>query len=381
MQYRRFGKLDWQPSALGFGCMRFPVIDGDSSRIDEESAASMLQLAIDQGVNYIDTAYPYHAGNSEDFVGRTLQGGYREKVKLATKLPAWKVEKPEDFDHYLNEQLDRLRTEQIDFYLLHALDEKVWSNIHKLDVLSWAERALADGRIANLGFSFHDDFKVFKSIIDAYESWDFCLIQYNIMDRTYQAGEKGLRYAAERGMGVVIMEPLRGGRLVDPPQKVQELWDTAESPRKPAEWALQWLWNQPDVSLVLSGMSSLQQVEENVASASRSGVGSLNRKELELIDRVRETYQSFALIPCTRCGYCIPCPEGVAIPRILHLYNDGIMYDKLENAANEYQRWVSAENKGDLCLVCGECQEQCPQDIEIPEWLEKIHDEFTQISG
>ena len=377
MEYRKFGSLDWQSSALGFGCMRFPVIDGDGSRIDEKPAVEMLLHAIDQGVNYLDTAYSYHGGVSESFVGKTLEGDYRDKVKLATKLPSWEIKKTADFDTYLNEQLERLRVEQIDFYLLHALNNDLWKTIYELDVLSWIEKAQTDGRIKNIGFSFHDEYSVFKSIIDAYESWDFCLIQHNFMDMDYQAGRKGLQYAADRGMGVVIMEPLRGGRLVDPPQAIQELWDSADVQRSAAEWSLQWLWNQPEVSLVLSGMSTMQQVQENIASASRSGVGKLTDVELELVALAKATYEGFQLIPCTNCGYCIPCPEGVDIPRILKIYNDGIMYDKEEGAKSDYQLWVPAENKADLCVVCGECEEKCPQDIPISEWMARIHKEYT----
>lgn len=377
MEYRKFGKLEWQGSALGFGCMRFPVIDGNSSRIDEKPAAEMLLHAIDAGVNYIDTAYPYHGGTSESFVGKTLERGYRDKVKLATKLPSWKVEKTADFDFYLNEQLNRLKTDQIDFYLLHALNETYWKTIYELDVLSWIEKAQADGRIKHIGFSFHDEYPIFKSIVDAYESWDFCLIQHNFMDMNYQAGRKGLRYAASKGMGVVIMEPLRGGRLVDPPQPIQDLWDSAELKRTAAEWSLQWLWNQPEVSLVLSGMSTMEQLMDNIASASRSGVGKMTESELELVALAKATYEGFQLIPCTNCGYCIPCPEGVDIPRILKIYNDGIMYDKVEGAKADYLSWVPAENKADLCVVCQECEEKCPQDIPIADWMDKIHQEYT----
>jgi predicted aldo/keto reductase-like oxidoreductase len=378
MKYRKFGSLDWKASALGFGCMRFPVLDGNSSRIDEEKASKMLLHAIDQGVNYVDTAYPYHGGTSEGFVGRTLEGSYREKVRLATKLPSWKINEEKDFDFYLNEQLERLRTDRIDFYLLHALNAKHWKNLHQLGVLSWAEKARSDGRIRYLGFSFHDEYEVFKSIIDAYSKWDFCLIQHNYMDLDYQAGQKGLKYAAERGMGVVIMEPLRGGRLVDPPQPVQKLWDEAETKRTPAEWSLQWLWNQPEVSLVLSGMSALDQVKENLASASRSGIGNLSAAELRLIDKVRKTYLDMELIPCTSCGYCVPCPEGVDIPRILRIYNDGIMFDKVDIAAREYTLFVPDEKKGSMCVVCQECEEKCPQDIPISDWMARIHQEYTQ---
>ena len=377
MEYRKFGSLDWQPSALGFGCMRFPVIDGNNALIDEKPAAEMLLHAIDHGVNYIDTAYPYHGGTSESFVGRTLEGAYRDKVKLATKLPSWKIEKAADFDFYLNEQLDRLKTDQIDFYLLHALNADQWQKIDQFGVLEWVEKAKVDGRIKQIGFSFHDEYPVFKKIIDAYEKWDFCLIQYNFMDQGYQAGKKGLQYAAARGMGVVIMEPLRGGRLVDPPKDIQEIWDRAESQRTAAEWSLQWLWNQPEVSLILSGMSTLEQVQENIASASKSGIGKLSNAELDLITEAKKTYEAFQLIPCTNCGYCVPCPEGVDIPRILKIYNDGIMYDKVDSAITDYKMWVPAENKADLCVVCGECLEKCPQDIPISDWMEKIHQEYT----
>jgi predicted aldo/keto reductase-like oxidoreductase len=378
MKYRQFGSLEWQPSPLGFGCMRFPVIGGNSGRIDEEKASRMLLHAIDQGVNYIDTAYSYHGGMSEPFVGRTLEGSYREKVKLATKLPSWKIEKESDLDFYLNEQLERLRSDRIDFYLLHALNEKFWAKLLEVDVLSWTEKARSDGRIIQLGFSFHDKLPLFKSIVDAHDQWDFCLIQYNYMDQKYQAGKEGMKYAAAHGMGVVVMEPLRGGRLVDPPQRVQAIWDKAEIKRTAAEWALQWLWNQPEVSLVLSGMSTFDQVEGNLASAGRSGVGSLTAEELTLFDEVQEAYSDLDLIPCTDCGYCVPCPEGVDIPRILRIYNDGIMYDKVEIASNDYKLWVPDENKGSLCVICQECEEKCPQDIPISEWMPRIHQEYTQ---
>ncbi len=377
MEYRQFGSLDWKISALGFGCMRFPVIDGNSSHIDEPAAAEMLYYAIDQGVNYIDTAYPYHGEQSERFVGRTLQGAYRKKIKLATKLPSWKIEKTGDFDFYLNEQLDRLRTEHIDFYLLHALDQTSWLNIEKLGVLSWAEKALADGRIGHLGFSFHDQYEVFISIVDAYQGWDFCMIQYNYMDQDHQAGKKGLSYAAERGMGVMIMEPLRGGRLIDPPPKIAELWAQGPTHRTPADWSLQWLWNQPEVSGVLSGMSSLEQVKQNVESASKSGINTLTKKEQDIVSRVQETYQGLSLIPCTRCGYCMPCPEEVDIPRILQIYNDGIMFDKIRSSQEEYTQLVPDEAKANNCVVCRECEEQCPQEIVISDWMAQIHAEYT----
>jgi len=316
MQYRKFGRLDWKVSALGFGCMRFPIIGEDQGKIDEPEATRMLHYAIDHGVNYLDTAYSYHEGNSERFVGRALQDGYRERVKLATKLPCWMVERAEDFDRFFNEQLDRLRTDRVDFYLLHTLNQKSWTRVRDLGVLDWAERAMADGRIGHFGSSFHDEYEVFQEIVDAYD-WTFCQIQYNYMDIEKQAGIKGLKYAASKGLAVVIMEPLFGGRLVNPPEPIQAIFDSATKIRTPADWALQWLWDQPEVSVTLSGMSAMVQVEENVASADASGPGTLTEEELALIEQVREKYRQFCPIPCTQCRYCMPCPNGVNIPRNL----------------------------------------------------------------
>ncbi|MBC7250631.1 MAG: aldo/keto reductase [Anaerolineae bacterium] len=381
MQYRQFGKLDFRVSALGFGAMRLPIIDDDVAKINEPLATEMLRYAIDHGVNYVDTAYPYHGGNSEGFVGRVLQGGYREKVKLATKLPSWEIKSRQDFDKYLNEQLTRLQTDHIDFYLLHALNKKSWHKLRDLGVLDWAERAIADGRFHYLGFSFHDDYEVFKEIVDAYD-WTFCQIQYNYMDVENQAGTRGLQYAASKGMAVVIMEPLLGGKLVDPPPAIQSIWDSAARKRTPVGWALQWLWNQPEVSVVLSGMSTLEQVKENVALASASGIGTLTADELALYDRVRARYRELTAIPCTRCGYCMPCPQGVDIPANFANYNDGLMYDKPEAARGQYSWWKYAyEVQGNLdhdiraaqCIQCGECETKCPQAIPISEWMPVIH--------
>ena len=372
MRYRSFGKLGWKVSALGFGCMRLPTRGENSSNIDEPEATRMLRYAIDHGVNYVDTAYPYHGGNSEWFIGRALKGGYRRRVKLATKMPCWLIESPADFDKYLNEQLQRLQTERIDFYLLHALNGERWRKMRHLEVLAWAEKAMADGRIGYFGFSFHDKYEVFQEIVDAYDGWAFCQIQYNYMDIENQAGTKGLRYAASKGLAVVIMEPIRGGLLVNPPQPVQDLWDTAPRKRTPAAWALQWLWNQPEVSVVLSGMSTMQQVRENVASADVSGISTLTEEELALIARVRERYRELCPIPCTRCGYCMPCPNGVDIPRNFEVYNEGVMYDKPDHARRAYT-WIPEEARAGECIQCRECEKKCPQSIPISEWMPRVH--------
>ncbi|HUT86683.1 MAG TPA: aldo/keto reductase [Candidatus Heimdallarchaeota archaeon] len=373
MQYRTFEKLDWKPSALGFGAMRLPVIDNDPARIDEPQAIQMIRYAVDHGVNYIDTAYPYHGGHSEPFLALVLQNGYRKKVKLATKLPSWLIESPGDFDRYFTEQLERLQTDHIDFYLLHGLNKDYWTNLRQMGVLEWVESKMAKGHISHLGFSFHDSFDVFKEIVDAYDNWTFCQIQYNYMDVDYQAGKRGLKYAAEKGLGVVIMEPLRGGQLTkNPPPPVARLWATAPRKRTPADWGLQWVWNQPEVSVVLSGMSAMQHVAENIASADRAGVGTLSKDELALIDRVRDAYRKLTPIPCTSCRYCMPCPNGVNIPRILEIYNDATMYNDNRAARIAYQ-WVEEQQRADLCIECRQCEDLCPQDLPIAEWLKKAH--------
>ncbi len=379
MQYRQFGKLDFQVSTLGFGAMRLPTVDG---KIDEAEATKMLHYAIDHGVNYVDTAYPYHNGGSETFLGRALKGGYREKVKLATKLPSWEIKTADDFDKYLNIQLGRLQLDYVDLYLLHGLNKERWPKLRDLGVIEWAENAIAAGRFRHLGFSFHDDYDTFKQVVDGYDKWAMCQIQYNYMDVENQAGTKGLQYAASKGLAVVIMEPMLGGKLVGPPPPIQTIWDGAAEKRTPAAWALRWLWDQPEVSVVLSGMSTMAQLEENVALAGASGVGTLTGEELALYDQVRAKYQELTAIPCTRCGYCMPCPQGVDIPGNFGTYNDGIMFDKPDAARGQYGWWKFAyEEQGifdhDIraaqCIQCGECEAKCPQSIPISEWMPVIH--------
>ena len=377
MQYRKFGKLDWEVSVLGFGAMRLPVIGNDMANIDEPESTRMIRYAINHGVNYLDTAYPYHAGQGEIFVGRVLQDGYRERIKLATKLPSRMVESAQDFDRFFNEQIRRLQTDKVDFYLLHGLNSHSWTKVRDLGVLRWAEGKIADGLIDYLGFSFHDDYEVFKEIVDAYDNWTLSQVQYNYMDIDYQAGRRGVEYAAGKGLAVVVMEPLRGGRLSrKPPELVAEVWEKATQKRSQAEWALQWVWNQPEISVVLSGMSTMEQVVENVEIADRSGPGKLTADELSLIDRAREAYRGLSPIPCTKCGYCMPCPNGVAIPNIFEIYNDVIIYDDLQGGRFRYQLpgVLGEEQRADHCLECGECLEACPQEIPIPEWLRKAHE-------
>lgn len=373
MKYRKFGRLDWEVAVLGFGAMRLPTIGNDPSHVDDPQAIEMIRYAIDHGVNYLDTAYPYHEKQSEIVVGKALLNGYREKVKLATKLPSWLVESPDDFDRFLDEQLEKLQTDYIDFYLLHALNSTHWPKLRDWEVLNWAESALTDGRIHYLGFSFHDDFAVFKDIVNATDRWTFCQIQYNFIDIEYQAGIKGLQYAADKGLAVVVMEPLRGGQLTTKiPKSVAELWENANIRRTPTDWALQWIWNHSEVSVTLSGMSTMQHVIENIDSADRSGAGILTDDELILIDNVREEYRRLAPVPCTNCKYCMPCPNGVEITTILEYYNESIIYDNPRASRSLYGS-LSEDEQADNCVECFECEEKCPQGIPISEYLKKAH--------
>ena len=369
MKYRTFGRLNWKPSALGFGAMRLPYMEGDTSKIDEPLAIEMIRYAIDHGVNYVDSAYGYHGGNSERLVGKALKDGYREKVKLATKMPTWIVNSQADMDKYLDEQLGKLQTDSIDFYLLHGLRKARWPTMVENDVFGWAEKAKDEGKIRHLGFSFHDDLDLFKEIIDAYDGWTLCQIQYNYMDTEYQAGTMGLRYAASKGLAVVVMEPIQGGRLaVPPPPEIQAIWDEAPVKRTPAEWALQWVWNQPEVSVVLSGMSTMQHVVENVESAGRSGPGTLTEEELELIERAKQKYGELGFIGCTGCRYCVPCPQGVAIPEIFALYNQ-YYSTKDDSVKARYSEQLAAENRASRCVECGQCEELCPQQLPIRDLM------------
>jgi predicted aldo/keto reductase-like oxidoreductase len=373
VQYRQFGKLDWKASALGFGAMRLPVINNEQTSIDEPEAIRMIRYAIDHGVNYLDTAYPYHGGNSERVVGRALKDGYREKMKLATKMPVRMVESAADFDRIFNEQMERLQTDKIDFYLLHGLNGRSWPKARDMGVLSWAEENMAAGRFDYLGFSFHDEF---KEIVDAYD-WTMCQVQYNYMDIETQAGRKGVEYAANKGLAIVVMEPLRGGKLGKQPDPVIKVWDTASQKRSPAEWALLWVLDQPEVSVALSGMSTMEQVVENVAVTSRSAPGMLTDEELALYDRVKDAYQGLSPIPCTSCEYCMPCPNGVEIPRNFQIYNDAVMYNDRRMGRFSYRGGrIEEEQRADQCTECGECVDACPQEIDIPEWLKKVHIEL-----
>ncbi len=290
-------------------------------------------------------------------------------------MPSWLIEKQEDFDHYFSTQLERLQTDHIDFYLLHTMNQNYWDTYLRLNVFDWAEKQMADGKIRHLGFSFHDEYPVFEKILTGYDHWDFCQIQYNYMDADYQAGERGLKLAAEHGLGVVVMEPLKGGKLAIevPPNPVKNVFDQAETPRKPAEWALQWLWNQPEVGVVLSGMSTWEQVDLNLGSASRSGVGSLSPDEVRLVEQARDAWQGLAPVACTHCEYCLPCPSEVLIPQIFEIYNNAKMYEQQERGQRAYQSQIAEASRADACIECGTCESLCPQNLTIIDYLKDAH--------
>lgn len=372
MQYRRFGKCDFKVSALGFGTMRLPVDGGDASRIKEEESIKLIRNAIQKGVNYIDTAYPYHHGNSELLVGKALKDGYREKVKLATKMPVWLINEYSDFDKYLNEQLKKLQTDHIDMYLLHALNKDRINNLEKIGVYRFLDQALEDGRIRYAGFSFHDDLNTFKRIVDSY-NWTFCQIQYNYLDTKYQAGTEGLKYAASKGLAVVIMEPLKGGKLaIKVPETVKNAFAEYDKGMTPARWALRWIWNQKEVTLLLSGMNSDKQLDENISIADEALIDSMSEEELCTIENAENEFKKLIKVDCTACEYCLPCPKGVNIPRNFELYNSAYMYDDIEESKRGYTG-MDENERANSCIECGRCESLCPQHITIRKCLKDVH--------
>ncbi len=373
MQYRDFGRTGVTLSALGMGCMRLPVTGNDPERINAPEAISLIRRAIDGGVNYIDTAWGYHGGNSEPLVAKALKDGYREKVYLATKLPCYLVNKREDMDDYLNRQLKRLETDHIDFYLLHALNAKTWKTVRDNGIFAFIEKARKEGKIRFIGFSFHDDYPVFEEILTSFD-WDLCQIQYNIIDEEFQAGQKGLRLADSRGIGVVIMEPLRGGGLTNNiPDNIRRAWKVLKPERSPADWCLSWLWDQPEVGVVLSGMTKPEHVEENLKIADRSGVHTLKKFQKDHIKKIRDMYHNRTIINCTGCGYCMPCPHGVDIPNSFQYLNLASMINNWNEGRRLYQLLVVDKGKAaSQCVECGECLEKCPQHLPIPETLKTV---------
>ncbi len=373
MKYRtmRFKGGEDRVSMLGFGCMRFPL--NEDGTIDEVLSEQMLDRALAAGVNYIDTAYPYHQGTSEPFVGRILAKYPRESYFLATKLPVWKVNDPEEAQAVFQEQLGRLGVKYVDYYLLHALNKERWENLKKQGILSWAEQKVREGKIRHLGFSFHDSYEVFRDIL-TYRNWNFCQIQYNYMDTQEQAGDRGYALAEKMGVPMVIMEPVKGGRLARLPEEAQEVLKEAAPERSISSWAMRWVGGHSNVKVILSGMSAPEQLEDNLATFSE--FVPFNEQEEKALEKAMELVRSRVKNGCTGCAYCIPCPFGVDIPGNFALWNDLAMYGNEENAKKAYEEKRSLKAAAEFCKKCGRCEEQCPQHINIREDLAAAADEL-----
>jgi len=373
MIYRKFPGTDLRVSALGMGAMRLPTLPEENKPIDRPEAIKLIRYAIDNGVNYVDTAYPYHGGDSEVLVGEALQDGYREKVILATKLPCWKIEKYEDMEATLDEQLAKLKVDHVDVYLLHSLHADSFEKMLNLGFPKFLDDMVVKGKIKYPGFSFHDNAETFIKILDSYP-WKVCQVQMNVLDEFNQATMDGVREAAKRGLGIIVMEPVRGGALTARvPAEVKKLYASVPGNRTAAEWAFRWLIDKPEFMTILSGMSNMEQLEENVRTFSSATSSCLSPLEKSILTKVRLAYEARIKVGCTGCDYCQPCPVEVKIPRIFQGYDRANMFDDLPGFFERYKK-----NFGELkCVECGACVNACPQHFAtpIPEMLKKIDEE------
>jgi uncharacterized protein len=378
MLYRKVDKTGDELSVLGYGAMRLPTKNG---RTDEKRAIKQIRYAIDNGVNYIDTAIAYM---NEPLVGKALMDGYREKVKIATKMPPWSVNNPQDLDNIFKVQLQNFNTDHIDYYLLHGLNRSNWKKMQELNALDFLDRLKSEGKIINAGFSFHGEREIFKEIVDAYD-WDFCMIQYNYLDEENQAGTEGLKYAAGKGLGIIVMEPFRGGNLTrDIPPEVDLIWNQADIKRSPAEWALRWVLNHPEVSCVLSGMNEEEHIKENLRIADESYPNSLTTDELELIAKVGDKYRELMKTGCTGCRYCMPCPVGVDIARCFEIYDTSQIFSesKLQTQIMYALGLGIIGGKSGYasnCIQCGKCEKHCPQELPIIELLDDVSNDMEGV--
>lgn len=381
MNYKTIGKTGLKASILGLGAMRLPMLDGtaganyrDGKEVDEAASIQLIRTALDSGVNYLDTAYNYLSGMSETITGKALLDGYRDKAIIATKCPWWLIKKPEDFDVYLEKQLNRLQTDHVDMYLFHGVTLGAWKHkILKYNLLEKMSEAKKDGRIGHIGFSFHDSFSAFEEILEAFD-WDFCQIQLNYVDSDFQAGIKGMKLAAGKGMGVMIMEPLRGGYLADPPESVRRLFEEADPQRTPVQWALDYLWDMPEVSVVLSGMSTLAQLQENMGYASQGKEGMISPEMEKIYGEAARLFNEAYAIPCTGCNYCTGCPVNITIPYTFMYYNNYFMKGDLPLWKEQYANQLPFFGaNADECIACKKCEKKCPQHIKISEWMPKVH--------
>ena len=381
MKYRTLGKTGEKVSILGFGAMRLPHFE-TNDKIDVKKTNDILSYGIENGINLIDTAYPYHApsfsgkGKSEECIGNFLKEySYRDDILLSTKLPSWMIKTKEDMEPIFENQLKDLQTDCIDLYMLHNLNEEEWKKYRSIDVFEFMDDLLSSGRVKHIGFSAHTEMDWIVDIIDDYDKFEFALTQLNYLDERYQSGREGVEYISKMGLGTMIMEPLRGGRLVQNiPQDIMDLWDTAEEKRTPVEWAFQYLWNLEEVDTVLSGMNSMEQIKENIEIASRSEPNSISENDLDLIREVAWEYKQRKANDCTGCGYCMPCPHGVDVAGCFREYNVAKMLNNPAGSAMHYFT-LDGDTRADSCIQCEDCLNHCPQMIHISEELKKV-DEF-----
>ena len=378
MLYREVPKNGDKLSVLGYGCMRLPV---RMQSINQKLAEKQILYALDQGVNYFDTAVPYHSGKSEPFLGKVFsKNGCREKVKIATKLPHWSAGSKIDMDKILDEQLSKLKTDRIDYYLVHGLNGELWETAKQNGVIDFLDEALQKGKIINAGFSFHGLAEEFNAIVDDYD-WTFCQIQYNFLDTKNQAGTVGLQYAASRDMAVMIMEPLRGGNLAKtPPPSVKDIWAKADHKRTPVAWSLGWIWNHPEVTVVLSGMNNDNHINENLALAEKAMPNTFSEKENKLVEEAAAEFRSVMKVGCTGCQYCMPCPAGVNIPSCFECYNSKQAFkDKAAKMMYLFQNGGLVTDKptmASMCVQCEKCLEKCPQHLPIPDLLKDVQEDM-----
>ena len=375
MDYRNFEKLGINTSLLGFGCMRFPL--DQEGNIDEDRSKEMLDTAFRAGVNYYDTAYVYHGGKSEEFTGRILDHYDRSSYYLATKLPIWDVHSVEDAKRIFEDQLVRLNKSYIDFYLLHSFNRESFDRMVELGILEFMDQLKEEGQIRYLGFSFHDEYDSFEYIL-GYRDWDFCQIQLNYMDTELQAGIKGYQLATNLGIPVIVMEPVKGGSIAKLPTEAVPIFDAIHPGKTPASWAIRWVASLPNVKVILSGMSDMEQVKDNLDTL--SGFKPLHDTEYQAIKDVAQILRNRVKNGCTGCSYCMPCPAGVDIPRNFYLWND---YGRYENQGEMRWQWnynFEEAKKAKNCIECGQCEEACPQKLHIREDLKAIQVEFDKIA-
>lgn len=372
MKYRKFDSLEWKASILGLGIAGLPLSENASTLTETTASIELIRFAIDQGVNYLDLGYPFDLQRQKHIVsavGKALQGGYRERVKIAVTLPSHLIHSTADFDLHLDRQLDWLQDDRSDFCLFGRLNRESWPALQEFAALRWADASIEEGKIGNIGFSFHDHFQILRSVLAAYDRWAVCQFQFSYMDIDHDPGISGIRHAAEKGLAVVVTESLRHGRLAKkPPDPVSGIWGMGGDPGRFAAWALRFVWNYPEVSTVVCDVGSVRELAEIAVIADKAEPDNLTVPEEVLISRVRDAYKKLGRIPCSSCRPCMPCPEGIDVPRIFEIYNDAFIYEDVETARSIYR--LEFHDAG-RCNECRECEKRCARRLEIVNWLQQ----------